>query len=651
MTEQPADRLRPNPATGVGVNLRVNAVQFGLGRTDTAVVVPCAGNRQPTPTSLQLDDNGVTATSRDNTASAGRSDVLPRYSCSGTAEYDRERFRLDLYNLISIAETETDTSRIGVDADIVTLSQRGHTVVSVPGVYDAQAREDVTLAFDRADISVDGVVRAPLATAAAQSMFIGREKTFAVIDIGSYWAHVAIIDVDPGEPEYNVRSRVSAPNRGRERMSRRLAEWALEQTADRLNCGVECQPAAFSRVQQAASRALDELASEDTAEISVPGLSAVELGVGNPPISVQERLDLGVCQSELGEIIDEVREQYDRALSRSSVGREQISSTLVSGCGTEPQPVDGALRGHSGFEHPVQRPLPDGGDCITRGTAILARQWSAEPVGAETTVRGTGVNVATPDGVSYREVLPPGVPPGHPRSITLQTVDGQQRQGEVTLASRHPISNDCSVERTVRIGNIPSAPAGEQEIELSVTAQHDHNSELLVSSDSVGERSGAVLKTFAAETESNRSDFAPRDAPVEDIDISDGTGTERVTLTEDDRITDIDPAKAVTNFMRMRFHVWQVVKRQESIPPSEMENLLEKFDEGLRRIGVEPIEPNPGEEFDLREHRAVGTRQSHEHLANTVLEVKLPGHRIDESVEAPADVIVSDGPPESQSEN
>ncbi len=73
-----------------------------------------------------------------------------------------------------------------------------------------------------------------------------------------------------------------------------------------------------------------------------------------------------------------------------------------------------------------------------------------------------------------------------------------------------------------------------------------------------------------------------------------------------------------------------------------VESTLEKFDEVLADEGVEPIEPDPGEEVDPSRHQVM-LRVESDQPAGTVHEVYEPGYEMGDRVVSEAKVTVSSG--------
>ncbi|GAB7090601.1 nucleotide exchange factor GrpE [Halorubrum luteum] len=73
-----------------------------------------------------------------------------------------------------------------------------------------------------------------------------------------------------------------------------------------------------------------------------------------------------------------------------------------------------------------------------------------------------------------------------------------------------------------------------------------------------------------------------------------------------------------------------------------VESTVEKFDEVLAEEGVEPIEPEPGEEVDPERHQVM-LRVDSDRPQGTVDEVYEPGYEMGDRVIAEAQVTVSNG--------
>jgi molecular chaperone GrpE (heat shock protein) len=76
-------------------------------------------------------------------------------------------------------------------------------------------------------------------------------------------------------------------------------------------------------------------------------------------------------------------------------------------------------------------------------------------------------------------------------------------------------------------------------------------------------------------------------------------------------------------------------------PAQLCDEIVEDISMILDRQGIEEFRPEPGATFDRHEHRAVGTRGTHDRtLDGTVAEMRRPGYRVDGRVMRFAEVVV-----------
>jgi hypothetical protein len=642
---------------GVGIDLRVGAISHAVSDGTDGAVIP-SGENPRLPTSLQLTETGVSVTaSADGTAPTV--DVLPHYPATGGGEGPREqvRFQHDLRSLMKTAQSALDpgatAAPFDIPTDITEVFDDGlGPVVTVPGAYDETDREDVAEVLRTTGVDPAAVVRSPLAVAAAHYPSVAEPTVLAVVDIGQYWANIALVRVDPDQTAYEVLSRVSAPNLGRTAMAEAMAEWLVDRTAADLNREIEYAPTAFERITEATDRALEQFASNDRVPIAVSDISAVELEVGTPPIDIDRTVDAGQCDEALDSIITALIDECARMLADSRFDRDAIDGVLLAGSGSVPGPVANAVGNY--FGQPIQRPhLGTERTAPALGAAVLATQWAdgASPLETETLSHELGVSVPTADGLQYESVIPATASEGTEQTIVMTTTQDNQRQGTVVFGSAHPSTGDWRAQRnTYRITGLPPRPAGDIEVVLTVIPRENRVEDVSATIRTESDDDVELNSPLDVLHGDGGTDQWLRPVGVEvDADVqSDGPETPdtELVLPEEHSLSQLHPERAVGKIMNVRYNIWAAYDAGESVSPSSLESVLRQFDAGLRRINVEPIQPDPGAQKDRYIHRTAGTEPSEEHPEDTIIDVRRPGYKIDGTVEEPADVIVSEGPPE-----
>lgn len=641
---------------GLGIDFRATGIAGALSDGREAELLAGPTGEQRSPPELHATEDGVRARPPGFEPETNqRIPVLPRYG-DGRPEYlsdDTARFELEVESLFAdLIDGWRESAPAAASALETETSDEGlppNAVVSVPGVYDREDREIVSRALEAAGIDVGAVVRAPVAVAAAEFPAISEPQLLVVVDVGSHWFDAALVRVDPDEATYRVVSRVGEAGIGRDAMDEALAEWAIERTAREENRRVTYDERSLDHLREAAGDALAAVTKDTDGSIAadeVPGLTSEDgrtLGV-----------DVDVDMSDAYEAIEPVEKAVIGRLrdlfDSTDVGRSDVDRVLVAGPGVDPVPVANAVSGF--LDRPLSEPQLGGRETApVRGAALLAnqlRKTGESPVRSDTLDRDVGVLVPTGEGTAFETVVPGSVPVGSSREVTLKTTRDDQTRGGVTVASRHRGSGEVTAEGSYEIAGIPPREAGEGRITLAVTARSEAAGGIEVSPSLPTDGDATLSLDPPTET-------APRLARLEtdlselDTSAADDSALATRAETEGDPIEDLSPRSILGRIMSVRYNLWHTAQADATLDPSDVENLLKEFTSGMRRLGVEPISPDPGDEKDLEEHTVWDTRRS-EQPDDTVLEVRKPGYRIGDFVEQTADVIVSKGEPETTDE-
>ena len=119
--------------------------------------------------------------------------------------------------------------------------------------------------------------------------------------------------------------------------------------------------------------------------------------------------------------------------------------------------------------------------------------------------------------------------------------------------------------------------------------------------------------------------------------------TERGKLQDIDETADLSPEEAVDRLVSIRNELWTAIKNNGSMTAEELDIRLQRLDLGLKRAGVEMIEPEVGEMVDGKTHMVHGIKSS-KRPNGEILEIKQPGYKIGDVVGQPARVVISDDP-------
>lgn len=119
--------------------------------------------------------------------------------------------------------------------------------------------------------------------------------------------------------------------------------------------------------------------------------------------------------------------------------------------------------------------------------------------------------------------------------------------------------------------------------------------------------------------------------------------TEQQKPQDIEETADLSPEEAVDRIVSIRNELWTAIKNNGSMTAEELNIRLQRLDLGLKRAGVEMIEPEVGEMVDDKNHMIYAIKSSNRPNGE-ILDIKQPGYKIGDVVGQPARVVISDDP-------
>jgi len=644
------------PPLGVGIDFRVTGIAGALSDCDGAVVLSGSSGDFRFPPELYATPTGVEPLLPNSSMESIRtSPVLPRYDREEElppAEYEVQ-FELELESLISGLAAEW---RKNVPAALKSIGWESSkqklpecAVISVPGAYDSDDRTAVERSFEAAGIDVGAVVGAPVSIAAAELPSISEPQQVVVVDIGAHWFDAAIVNIDPDQRSCGIVSQVSKPGIGRNAMDEALAEWVIERAAQDDNSRVTYGESSIQDLKTVASEALKNLTNDGTASIVVEKIPGVTTEDGLT-LGVDTTIDTADAHEALEEVEKTTIDGFRDLFETTDVGRGDIDKILVAGPGINPVPIANAVSGF--FDQPLADPYLGGRDAAApMGAAVLAAhmaKWDKNPIQRDTLDHDIGLLIPTGDGTTFETVVPGSASVGSTEEVTLKTTQDDQTRGQITVATRHLGSGEIASEQSHEVTGIPARQAGEARISLSVTGGTTEEGGINIS-PSMKSDSETTLSLDPPTETAPMLTLSGQDLLEYKIPEPDETSLATRAETTFDSLENLSPESVLSRIMSVRYKLWHTSEANATFDPSDVENLLREFNSALRRLDVEPIEPDPGDEKDLTKHTVWQTRPA-EAPDGTILEIRKPGYKIGDNIENEADVITSKGDPESADE-
>jgi molecular chaperone GrpE len=576
-------------------------------------------------------------------------DVFPRFDTrSGVPKVNREQFRLEAAELFKhLRNAIVESLDINVSEDRESLPI--NATVSVPGLYDSTDRMEVAKALEAVGITDVTVVRAPAGTVASHIGSISHPSTVVAVEIGDHWCSAAVVEIDPDGPSLSVQTRVVESGFGRSAIDSALAERIIKIEQGQRNYSIEPEPEEFDRIQAAAHDAVDDLLAGDQVTLSVSDINNVRLGKGRPPISIEQEIDETVVRTALGDIREDLQSTLETLTNRADLPTHGPDGIFLAGTGTVPTVVRETIGSVFQTDIPnVSDPWQPLYQPAFGAAYLSALPDSYEPIERETTAGAIGIRLPNKNGdLKFREVAPPNAGTGETYKVELKPVSSDQTGGILDFATRHQATGELNQHEKWGVFGLSQSEEEPQPFTLSVVPESGGENIVKVEgSDAKRVKEPPAPKVDIAEREwfiSAEMDAADLKIPESETDLRPVEIADPVSESFDEA----SPRQILETLLGVRYELWKFTGAEDPIDPSDLEDILGRYDTGLRRINVDIVSPEVGEEKDPSRHMIWDTEPSSE-PDGSILRVRKPGYEVDGYVENPAQVIVSKGEPEPE---
>ncbi|QZA87927.1 nucleotide exchange factor GrpE [Salinarchaeum sp. IM2453] len=496
----------------------------------------------------------------------------------------------------------------------------------VPAGIGPDERKFITSVFNHAGFSSAGVVRSPIPTTIIDRSNQELGEPLVVANIGSYWLNAAVLTPKPDAFEYEIHSRICAAGVGVGSFEEAIVEWLLANFDEQLS------NTTFSELLPYVVDAVERLSktSDNQVEFTINGKTVL--------------IDGSVIHRALETTAPEIKCHLKDLFSAANLSPEDISDVVISGGGSMFPIVQQVFEGYFG-----QQPRnPDHGTPVTAptlGASLLAQRDKEIKQVDNLLYRDLTVEVISDKGIQARPISNSPISVGESQSITLQTTVDDQIYGKVRIGGRHLLTGETEPITTAEITGLPMQDAGSTSLELTVTPHNQDPTDIsceatICGSNNLGEH---IEITKIQSDFDNGPWFALSGVDLNAVSIP--TRDSQPLQTTPDDYSDINPIDAIDRVFTIRNELWTVIQNNGDMSADDLQIRLEKLDLGLKRAGVDVIDPEIGEQVDDRKHLIRSMRPSNR-PEGEIIEVTRPGYQVGNVVEEAAHVAISSGPTE-----
>lgn len=488
----------------IGIDLGTTTTEAAVYRNGKAEMIPSFDGSFVIPSAVGIDDSGnmvVGERARAQYVLAPERTAIEIKRKIGTGE--------------KICLGRNEYTAVELSAKILEYVKRyaeeylkmpvNRAVISVPAYFDDIQRRETAEAGKLAGLTVERIINEP--TAAALSYGIGHleeESHILVYDLGGGTFDVTVLELFEGVLEVKASS---GDNRlGGKDLDQRLIDWLAGRFEEKTGVSLKGNVYAASRLKEAAEQCKIALSSQEEATVRIPMLAQD----GQTPLGLEETVSREQFESLIEKEIHRTKGPVQTALGDSGVSCGELDRILLAGGSTRIPLVRREIRDMLGKE-PSEAIHPE--YSIALGAAIQAGIISGAIDGEDSMVL-TDVNPYTlgiramgwesDDEMSV--IIPRNVTIPVTRKQTYYTSwDGQQvaaievYQGEKRRASRNHLIGSFD------IGDIPPAPAGKEQIEVSFSYNLDGILQVAAKVVSTGKEASVTIHMGQEETKEDVS--------------------------------------------------------------------------------------------------------------------------------------------------
>ena len=466
----------------IGIDLGTTTTEAAVYRNGKVEMIPDFDGNIAVPSAVGIDDRGnfvVGAKAKAQYVLAPERTAIEIKRKTGTGE--KIRLGEKEYTPVELSARILDYVRRYSEAWLGETVNRA--VISVPAYFNDIQRRETAEAGQLAGFTVERIINEPTAAALSYGMnHLEEESHILVYDLGGGTFDVTVLEMFEGVLEVKASS---GDNRlGGKDFDQSLVRWLTERFEEKNQVSLKGDIFAESRLKTAAEQCKVELSAQESAVVRVPVLAEKD----SCPLGLEETVTRELFESLIAGDLTRTRRPVNVALSDSGLHEGDLDMVLLAGGSTRIPAVRREIRGLLGIE-PSAAIHPD--YSIAEGAAVQAGIIGGA-VETEKSLVMTDVNpytlgVRTTDGYSS-DVMSVIIP----RNVTIpatrreryytawddqDTVSVQVYQGEYASASRNHMVGEFEV------GDIPLAPAGKEEIDISFS--YNQNGILQVSAEVV----------------------------------------------------------------------------------------------------------------------------------------------------------------------
>ncbi|MGY6212380.1 molecular chaperone DnaK [Cytobacillus firmus] len=333
-------------------------------------------------------------------------------------------------------------------------------VITVPAYFNDAERQATKDAGRIAGLEVERIINEPTAAALAYGLDkMDEDQTILVYDLGGGTFDVSILEL--GDGVFEVKSTAGDNRLGGDDFDQVIIDFLVDQFKKENGIDLSKDKMALQRLKDAAEKAKKDLSGVTSTQISLPFITAGEAG----PLHLEVTLSRAKFEELSANLVERTMGPTRQALKDAGLTPSEIDKVILVGGSTRIPAVQEAIKKETGKE-PHRGVNPD--EVVAMGAAIQGGVITGDVKDVVLLdVTPLSLGIETMGGVFTKLIERNTTIPTSKSQVFSTAADNQSAVDIHVLQGERPMAADNKTLGRFQLGDIPPAPRGVPQIEVS----------------------------------------------------------------------------------------------------------------------------------------------------------------------------------------